>query len=218
VVTGITGMARMTAALEGEANHAGTTPMTLRRDALAAAAEVVLAVRAMAQAAGPPTVGTVGVLTVYPGAANVVPGRVEFTIEFRSPDADRLTGLCRDIELDIQRIAQDVRLGVHLTPWDQKPPAPMDASLQQAIAEAIRDVGQQPFAMPSGAGHDAMVLAPHVPAGMIFVPSRGGISHSPREWTEWADAALGADVLLQTVLRLDAKGTLPPHRLPGRSP
>lgn len=217
VVTGITGMARMMAALEGEANHAGTTPMALRRDALAAAAEVVLAVRAMAQAAGPPAVGTVGVLTLSPGAANIVPGRAELTIEFRSPDAGQLAGLCRGIELEIQRIAQRARLEAHLTPWDHKPPAPMDAWIQQVIAAAIRDVGEEPFAMPSGAGHDAMVLAPHVPAGMIFVPSSGGISHSPREWTEWADAALGAEVLLQTVLRLDAQGVLPSHRLPGRS-
>jgi hydantoinase/carbamoylase family amidase len=218
VVTGITGMARMTAVLEGEANHAGTTPMALRRDALVSAAAVVLAVRALAEAAGPPVVGTVGALTVSPGATNIVPGRVEFSVEFRSPDDGQLTGLCRRLQHEMERIAQDARLEAHLTPWDHKPPAPMDAAVQQTIAAAIRDLGHEPFAMPSGAGHDAMILAPHVPAGMIFVPSVGGISHSPREWTEWADAALGADVLLHTVLRLDAEGGLSPHYLPGRSP
>jgi acetylornithine deacetylase/succinyl-diaminopimelate desuccinylase-like protein len=90
----------------------------------------------------------------------------------------------------------------------------MEARIQQAIAAAVAAAGHEPFAMPSGAGHDAMIMAPHVPAGMIFVPSVGGISHSPRERTEWADVALGAEILARTVQSLDARGPLPPHYLP----
>ncbi len=213
-VTGITGMARTAVTLEGEANHAGTTPMAARKDALVAAAEVVLAVRAAADAAGPPAVGTVGRLTIGPGATNIVPGRAELTVEFRTPDGDLLTDLCARCEADIGRVAAERGLTSQVAPWDRKDPVPLDEGIRQAIAGAIVAAGCESFAMPSGAGHDAMILAPHVAAGMIFVASVGGISHSPREWTAWEDAALGAEVVLRTVLALDARGPLPARRLP----
>jgi hydantoinase/carbamoylase family amidase len=214
VVTAITGIARTEVALEGEANHAGTTPMTGRRDALVGAAAVVLAVRALAEAAGAPTVGTVGALRVHPGVTNIVPGRVEFTIEFRTPDGARLRRLCEDAEQQVRAAADRGGLALRLAPWDLRDPVPMAPQVRSAIEEAIAASGCDPYAMASGAGHDAMILAPHVPAGMIFVASQGGVSHSPREWTTWEDAALGAEVLLRTVLALDARGPLPPHRLP----
>jgi hydantoinase/carbamoylase family amidase len=213
-VTGITGMARTTVTLEGEANHAGTTPMAGRKDALVAAAEVVLAVRAAADAAGPPAVGTVGRLTVAPGATNVVPGRTEFTVEFRTPDSGLLTDLCARCEADVHRAASARGLSHRVAPWDRKDPVPLDEGIRQTVAEAIAARGHEPFAMPSGAGHDAMILAPHVAAGMVFVASRDGISHSPREWTSWEDAALGTEVVLRTVLALDARGPLRVRRLP----
>ena len=213
-VTAIAGMSRTVATLEGEANHAGTTPMAARRDALVGAAEAILAVRALAEAAGPPVVGTVGMLSAHPGATNIVPGRAQFSIEFRTPDGARLTGLCRQIETDIAAIAARRGLACSVAPWDQKNPVAMDAGVLQAITVAIAETGHEPFMMTSGAGHDAMIVAPHVPAGMIFVPSVGGISHSPHEWTEWADAALGAEVLLRTVLLIDERGPLPSDTLP----
>lgn len=210
-VSAITGIARARAVLEGEANHAGTTPMALRRDALVGAAEVILAVRGLVEAMGPPAVGTVGTLAVPSGASNIVPGRVEFPIEIRSPDAVILNRLRGQIDKAVQRIAQRRGLVHQMSPWDHRDPVPMDARVHQAILDAIADAACEPYSMPSGAGHDAMILAPHVPSGMIFVPSIGGISHSPRERTDWADCALGAEVLLRTVLRLDEGGPLPAH-------
>jgi hydantoinase/carbamoylase family amidase len=213
-VSAITGIARTRVTFEGEANHAGTTPMAGRRDALVGAAGVVLAVRALAEAAGAPTVGTVGALHVHPGAANIVPGRAEFTVEVRTPDGARLRRLCEDIEEEVRAAAGRGGLTLQMAPWDLRDPVPMAPEVRRVIEEAIAALGHDPYAMPSGAGHDAMVLAPHVPAGMIFVASQGGISHSPREWTTWEDAALGAEVLLRTVLLLDERGPLPARPLP----
>jgi allantoate deiminase len=213
VVTAITGMARTVVVLEGEANHAGTTPLSARRDALVAAADVILAVRAIADAAGPPVVGTVGMLTVAPGVTNIVPGRAELSVECRTPDRVQLAALCHRIEGEIHAIADRRRVAAHIADWDARDPAPMDGRVQQSIAAAIAAAGHEAFSMPSGAGHDAMIMASHVPAGMIFVPSERGISHSSLEWTEWADVALGADLLLRTVLLLD-QDELPVHHLP----
>lgn len=213
-VTAITGIARTQVTLEGEANHAGTTPMAGRRDALVGAAGVVLAVRALAEAEGAPTVGTVGALRVHPGASNIVPGRAEFTVEFRTPDGARLRRLCETIEEEVRAAASRGGLAMQMGPWDLRDPVPMAGSVRQAIEAAIAACGEDPYAMPSGAGHDAMILAPFVPAGMIFVASQGGVSHSPRERTTWEDAALGAEVLLRTVLALDGGGPLPAHALP----
>jgi allantoate deiminase len=213
-VTGITGMSRTVVTLEGEANHAGTTPMATRRDALVGAADAVLAVQALAKAVGPPVVGTVGTLTASPGAGNIVPGRAQFSIEFRTPDGEQLTDLCARIESAIATIAAHRGLACSVAPWDQRNPVAMDAGVLEAITAAIAEAGHVPFMMPSGAGHDAMIIAPHVPAGMIFVPSVGGISHSPHEWTEWEDAALGVEVLLRTVLLLDSRDRHSSHLLP----
>ena len=213
-VGAITGIARTAVVIEGEANHAGTTPIASRRDALVGAAEIVLMVRGLVEAEGPPAVGTVGALTVLPGAPNIVPGRAEFTVELRTPDRDRLGRLRKQVDVQIGRIAQRRGLVHHVNPWDHWDPVPMDAGVQEAIRSAIAGAGFEPYTMPSGAGHDAMILAPFVPAGMIFVPSVGGISHSPREWTEWRDAALGAEVLLRVVLLLDERGLLTRRALP----
>jgi len=206
VVSTITGIARTVVVLEGESNHAGTTPMVDRRDALVGAADVVLAVHSLARTAGAPAVGTVGTLSVSPGASNVVPGHAEFSIEFRTTDGVQLRSLCAGIGVEARQVAQSRGLSCHIGDWDLRDPVPMDEGVQRAIARAIQDAGCEPFAMPSGAGHDAMVMAQHVPSGMIFVPSVGGISHSPREWTDWEDAALGAEVLLRTVMLLDEAG------------
>lgn len=213
-VEAITGIARTTVTFEGEANHAGTTPMAARRDALIGASEVILAVKALADASGGRGVGTVGALAVAPGAANVVPGRAECKVEFRSPDADRLSGLCGDAEASIRSIAQRHRLEVRVDPWDRRAPVAMDAGIVQTIRTAIADAGHEPLTVPSWAGHDAMILAPYLPVGMIFVPSINGISHSPAERTEWEDIGVGADVLLRTILLLDERRPLPARVLP----
>ncbi len=213
-VEAITGIVRTTVTLEGEANHAGTTPMASRRDALVGAAEVILAVKALADASGGRGVGTVGTVAVMPGAANVVPGRTEVKVELRSPDADRLSGLCKGVGTEIRRIAQRHRLDHRVDPWDRRDPVAMDTEIVQAIRTATTGAGYEPLVIPSWAGHDAMIMAPLVPAGMIFVPSIDGISHSPAERTEWPDIGVGVDVLLRTVLFLDAHGPLPARVLP----
>jgi len=213
-VEAITGIARSTLALDGEANHAGTTPMALRRDALVGAAEVILAVKTLADASAARAVGTVGAIGVTPGATNVVPGRAELTIELRSPDAGRLRDLCNRTADAINEIAQRCGLTPRRSDWDVREPVPMDGGITETLRAAISDAGQEPVTLPSWAGHDAAIMAPHVPTGMLFVPSVGGISHSPHEWTAWEDAALGADVLLRAVARLDAHASLPGHALP----
>lgn len=210
----ITGIAKTTVNLVGEANHAGTTPMSDRRDALAGAAEFVLAVRALAQEAGPPAVGTVGALLVRPGASNVVPGEVELKVEFRSTDGAQLVLLCDQARSGLQAIAMRTGLRCCMGPWDLREPVPLDAGIRDSLFAAMTGAGIEPHIASSGAGHDAMVLAKHVPAGMLFVPSVGGVSHSPRELTRPEDAALGAEVLLRAVLLLDGRGPLHAGLLP----
>lgn len=205
VVTTITGIARTRVVIEGQAAHAGSTPMASRRDALVGSADAILAVEALAKAAGPLTVGTVGTLQVRPGASDMIPGQVEFKIEFRTPDGERLRQLSADAEAEIRRIAARYGLACSVEAWDLRDPVPLDPGIQQVIATTIANAGHESYSMPSGGGHDAMVLARYVPSGMILVPSVGGVSHSPREWTEWEDAALGAEVLLRTVLLLDER-------------
>jgi N-carbamoyl-L-amino-acid hydrolase len=213
-VEAITGIARSTLVLDGEANHAGTTPMALRRDALVGAAEVILAIKTLADATAARAVGTVGIITVAPGATNVVPGRAELTVELRSPDADRLRDLCVQTGDAIGEIARRYSLAEQRSDWDVREAVPMDPGVIEALRGAIRDAGHEPLTMPSWAGHDAATLAVHAPAGMLFVPSIDGISHSPHERTAWEDVTLGADVLLRAVMRLDAQAALPARVLP----
>lgn len=213
-VSVIAGIARAAVVVEGKANHAGTTPMSDRRDALAGAAEFLLAVRSLAEAAGAPTVGTVGSLSVSPGALNVVPGEVELKAEFRSTDGAQLRRLCGEAEEELRRIGLRHGLDCRIDRWDVRDPVPLDSAVHEAIQAAIAESGCDPYPMPSGAGHDAMALASRVPAGMVFVPSVGGISHSSREQTSWEDVSLGAEVLLRASLLLDGRGPLPAGSLP----
>lgn len=203
-VEAIVGISRLSVTFGGQANHAGTTPMDLRQDALPAAAELALAVRRMAFASDGRAVGTVGVLEVEPGATNVVPGRSTMRVELRSPDAARLEAL----RSEVGRVARDAaeRYGVRadLSPWHIAPPVPMDARMLAATQAALADVGVEVRTMPSWAGHDAKVLARHMPTGMVFVPSVNGISHAPNEWTEPHHVAVAADLLHAAARRADA--------------
>ena len=201
IVTAITGMLGFRARFVGEANHAGTTPMELRRDALAGAARAVLALREEANARDDMT-ANVGVIAVEPGGFNVVPGAAEITIDVRSPTAegfDRLTPFVRET---LERIAADEELGLELRETHRKRPVALDEGLREALETAAREEGASTLSLPSGAGHDGMVLAHHVPVGMLFVPSRRGISHSPEEFTDAAHCELGARVLARAVRTL----------------
>jgi N-carbamoyl-L-amino-acid hydrolase len=203
VVQGIVAIDGFEVVVRGFANHAGTTPMRERQDALVAASHVTLAVREIVMSRRGRQVGTVGRLEVSPNSPNVIPGDVRFSIELRDLSPKKLTELGAAIQARAQQIARDTRTRIELTPSRHNPPAEADTRLQDVISRAALDRGLGTLRMPSGAGHDAQMMARLCPMGMIFVPSVDGISHSPRELTTWEDCARGAQVLLDTVLAMD---------------
>ncbi len=202
-VESITGILRAPVVIEGRAAHAGTTPMPARADALVGAADLVLAVRELALAESGRAVGTIGRVHVQPGATNVIPGRVDLTVELRSPEAKVLETLRGAVEDRAQKIAGLHGLKMAWGRWDRSPPVPLDPRVRDAVVGAIERCGHPPLTLPSWAGHDAGVLSRYVPAGMIFVVSTGGLSHSPDERTPWDAVETGAQVLLETLLLLD---------------
>jgi N-carbamoyl-L-amino-acid hydrolase len=197
VVEGIVGIRRYAVTFAGQANHAGTTPMKGRRDALVMAAPFVIDLREVALAEG--IVGTAGTLAVHPGASNVIPGRVDLTCEIRSLDTSRL----ERAEARLARLAATG--GGTLEPIAATQPVRSSARLVEALAGACRRLGLTYRHMASGAGHDAMSMAAITEAAMLFVPSRGGISHSPDEYTSPSDSINGTEVLLDAVLTLDGE-------------
>jgi N-carbamoyl-L-amino-acid hydrolase len=202
VVTSIVGLSGGVVEFVGRADHAGTTPMTMRQDALLAAAEFVLAMPALAAATGPASVITVGRIRVEPGGANVVPRLAAVTVDFRDPDAASVDTLERGIAVAAQTAAAAHDVVARWHPDDAVAPTPLDGSVRAAIAHAADSLGLTRTDMPSGAGHDSQNLAHLARTGMIFVPSRGGRSHSPSEFTEPEQIVNGADVLLATLLAL----------------
>jgi allantoate deiminase len=201
VVTSIVGLVGYHARLTGQTNHAGTTPMDARRDALAGAARMVLAVRDETLSR-PGATGNVGVMSVLPGGSNVIPGSTEFTIDIRAPTDPELDDLDTAVRHRLETIAREERLDLSLENAYRIPAAPMHASLVNAVERAATEQEASSMRMASGAGHDAMVLARHVPAAMIFVPSRGGISHSGDEHTAPEHCELGTRVLARVIEQL----------------
>jgi hydantoinase/carbamoylase family amidase len=177
--------------------------MELRRDALAGAARTVLALRDEARARGDLT-ANVGIISAEPGGFNIVPGAAELTIDVRSPDPEAFAGLEPLVRGLLERIAAEEGLGLELSQTHRKGPVALDPELQDLLEDSARAEGAATLRLASGAGHDAMILAGHVPAAMLFVPSRGGLSHSPDEYTAPAQCELGARVLARTVRRLVA--------------
>jgi N-carbamoyl-L-amino-acid hydrolase len=203
VVEGIVGIRWLTCVATGFANHAGTTPMDRRQDALSAAARATLAVREEVQSEPGHQVGTVGYLKVEPGARNVIPGRVEFPVELRDLDTAKVERIWDRIEKRFAQIAKEENVALTCTPISSEAPALADPIVQAAIRKAAKSENLASMDLPSGAGHDAQQIARIAPMGMIFVPSRGGISHSPQEFTPPDEIAEGAEVLYRTVLLLD---------------
>lgn len=204
VVQGIVGIEQWTVTVEGFANHAGTTPMDQRRDALLAAARFVQAVNEIIRAEPGRQVGTVGQITAHPGAPNVIPGRVDLSLEIRDLDHDKIWRLYERIRARAREIGAGTETMFSFTDRQLDiVPQPTDPTIRATIAQAATALGLTHRQMPSGAGHDAQSLAPLTPIGMIFVPSVGGISHSPREFTHPEDVVNGANVLLNTVIALD---------------
>ncbi|HVX39669.1 MAG TPA: Zn-dependent hydrolase [Gemmatimonadaceae bacterium] len=204
VVEGLVGIRYWEVTFLGTASHAGTTPMADRRDALVAASEFVSAVARIVTAIPGRQVGTVGRLAVHPGGANVIPGRVVLTLELRDLDLAKVTTVFDALETEARRIARATGTSVALVPTHTNEPSLTSPLVQDAVARAARALGLRPHLMPSGAGHDAQNMATIGPAGMLFVPSVNGISHSPLERTEDRDVVNGANVLLGAVLAMDA--------------
>jgi N-carbamoyl-L-amino-acid hydrolase len=203
VVEGIVAIDRYTATVTGVANHAGTTPMADRQDALIAASQLTLAVREAVTGRPGRQVGTVGRFEIEPNAPNVIPGRAQFTIELRDLSMETLAGIVTEIRARAQTIASATRTTITIDPLSRNPPAIASPEVQAAIERAADGLGLGHVRMPSGAGHDAQMMAQLGPMGMIFVPSVGGISHSPNEFTRWQDCANGANALLRSILEMD---------------
>jgi N-carbamoyl-L-amino-acid hydrolase len=202
VVDGIVSIDDYNVIVKGMANHAGTTPMQGRQDALVAAAELTLAVRDLVRSEPGSQVGTVGHLEVSPNATNVIPGEVRMTIELRDLSPAKLERIGGKIKARAASIASETRTEVVLTRAGHMEPALAAVQVQRSIEAAAGRLRLDCRHLPSGAGHDAQMMATLMPMGMIFVPSVGGISHSPKELTSWQDCANGANVLLETVMDL----------------
>ena len=205
VVQGIVGISERVCTATGFANHAGTTPMNRRKDALAAASRAVLAVREEVRVETGRQVGTVGWMKAEPGAANVIPGRVTFSVELRDLDAAKVQRLGVKILQRFDAIGREENVQIACGEPDFLAPALTAPSFQAAVRSSAKELGLATLDLPSGAGHDAQNAARFAPIGMIFVPSRGGISHSPLEYTSPQDVANGAEVLYRTLLKLDAE-------------
>ena len=203
VVEGIVGQRRFTIEVGGLPNHAGTTPMDLRQDALVAASEVVLAVRELALRHPGDPVATVGRLETWPNAANVVPGRVVMSVDMRDLDIGVLDGLVRDLRSRVQRIAADSGCSIRMEPQFAVEPTPADRRVMEAISGTAEDLDLPWSRLPSRASHDAQEMGRRWPMGMIFVPSRRGLSHSAAEFTSLDQCLAGTAVLLNTLVRLD---------------
>lgn len=202
-VTAINGATRTRVVVKGEAGHAGTVPMRLRRDALAAAAEMTLAVERIGSGAGVDLVATVGRLDVPGAAPNVVPGEARFTIDLRSPaDATRKQAQAEVLQ-EIAGIARRRNVKAETEVYYDMPATTLDPRIVAAVADAIAEAGHEPVRLASGAGHDAMAIAPRWPAGMMFVRCRDGISHHPAESITIEDAGAAVEALVGIIRRLD---------------
>jgi beta-ureidopropionase / N-carbamoyl-L-amino-acid hydrolase len=207
IVDTIVGIRRRRLTFVGQADHAGTTPMDRRRDAFLTAAEYATKSRDLVRRQGSgQSVTTIGVVQVWPGVPNIVPARATILQEMRDPDAAVLERLARRTLLAARRLATRRGLSVEVEDVVRAEPVRLSPRIQTAIEATAAALGLATRRMPSGAGHDAQILAQVTDAGMLFVPSEGGRSHRPDEWTDWPAIERGANVLLGTLLRLAGAG------------
>jgi allantoate deiminase len=206
VVTAIAGATRLAARLSGMAGHAGTVPMALRRDALTGAAECIGAIEEFCRTDTGELVGTVGYIHAMPGATNVIPGQVSFTIDIRAPTDPHRKRAVADIVRRIEAIAERRQLSLQLDVTHENRTVPCAPWLQAQVADAITAEGFRAFELPSGAGHDGMAMIDIADVGMIFVRCRGGVSHHPDEHVELSDADAGARVLLRLIETFRPRG------------
>lgn len=199
VVTAISGATRLAVELHGMAGHAGTVPMAMRRDALVGAAECIVAIEEFCQSDRGGLVGTVGYINAMPGATNVIPGLVSFTMDIRSPKDSYRKLAITDMVREIESIAKARKLDLQINITHENRTVPCAPWLQKQIADAITAEGYRAFELPSGAGHDGMAMTDIADVAMLFVRCRGGISHNPAEHVDDADVEVGARVLLRVI-------------------
>jgi allantoate deiminase len=205
IVTSIAGASRFRISLQGEAGHAGTVPMSLRRDAFMALAELAMVAERVAREGTAGLVATIGRVEVKRGAVNVVPGSVEATLDIRAgADAPRLAAIER-IRHEAERIANRRGVAIRMERFHEAQTCPMDEGLQEALAGAVASLGLDTPRLPSGAGHDAMAVARRFPSAMLFVRSRDGVSHNPAEFSSENDMGLAIEALIQAIIRIAEK-------------
>jgi allantoate deiminase len=209
-VTDINGSVRLMVTVLGFAGHAGTVPMRDRRDALTAASEMVLALERLA-GGDARLVATVGQIAASPGVKNVIPGKVRFSIDLRSPSDASRDRAHAALLVALDEIAARRGVEVAVETFQVNPATPLSPIVIDTVLEAIQALGQPPVSLPSGAGHDAGILARHCPAGMIFLRCKDGISHNPAESITVEDAELGVRALLEATRRLDRRLAVPPE-------
>jgi N-carbamoyl-L-amino-acid hydrolase len=206
LVTSIAAPSRFRIILTGRADHSGTTPMNMRKDALVASAQLIEYIekvcRQYASMEKGRVVGTVGAIKVEPGVINAVPGRAELAVDIRGASAQSKNRVARLVKQQARVIAKKRGIGVEVLNIREEDPVPLDKRLLRLTRELCDEKQINYEIMPSGAGHDAMQMAKITPAGMIFVPSKRGISHNPLEWTDPKDIALGAQLLMETMVRV----------------
>lgn len=203
IVTGIVGVSWLKVTLEGEAGHAGTTPMNFRKDPLTAAASII----DFAEKLGKreiPSVITVGRIQAFPGGINIIPGKVEFTFDIRDLSDDKIDSLTAQLKEFIASTCEERGISFKVEELHKLPAALCSPAIKAEFAESLKGLSIQPFELPSGAGHDAMIVSEIADMGMIFVRSKDGISHNPKEWSEKEDLAAGAEVMYETVKRLSS--------------
>lgn len=204
VVEGIVAIEWWQFTFKGMANHAGTTPMNMRKDALLPASEFVLAVNEIIRSHEGAQVGTVGIIEAFPGAGNVIPGEVKLNLEIRDLSSEKIWMIYGEIEAKAKSLATESDMEVSITHQEvASKPAMADEAIREIINAQSEALGLSTLSLPSGAGHDAQEMARIAPMGMIFIPSKNGISHAPSEYSSPEDITNGANVLLQTILTLD---------------
>ena len=206
LVTAIAAPSRFKVIFTGQADHSGTTPMDMRKDALVASAQLIeyveMVCRKYSSMDKGRVVGTVGAIKIDPGVINAVPGRAELSVDVRSTSALSKDRVARKVKEEARAIARKRNIAVQILKIREESPVPLDKRLLRVTREICDDKYIDYEIMPSGAGHDAMQMAKITPAGMIFVPSKRGISHNPAEWTHPDDIALGSQLLMQTMIRV----------------
>lgn len=203
IVTGALGITGLDVTIKGETNHAGSTPMGNRTDALMVAAEAMLELRKKTIEYGDPAVITMGVISASPGSKNIIPGEVYFGIDMRHDNDKALTELEQDVREIIQKVCSDYGAECNIKRYWRADPVQFDKSIISALEKVANNLGVRARRITSGAGHDAVFISEIIPTGMLFIPSIKGMSHCPQEETKWEDIVTGTEVLTELLIEID---------------